>query len=101
MGNQLETFRQGENIRTGNLEVPRKDISFFASYSEGEKTKTEINCEEDKSIKIYQFGEYKVEVKLDPEGRLLYIKGYITPERKKYCKELFRLDEEFPESPLE
>jgi hypothetical protein len=101
MGDQLETFMQGEKIKTGIREAPRVNITSFDTYSQGEITKTETNFEEDKSIKTYQFDKYEVEVKLDSDGKLLSINGHLTPKRKKYFKELFRLDEEFPEGPLE
>jgi len=101
MYNQLETFIQGENVKTGIREVPIVDISSPDTYNQSEETKTGINSEEDKSTIVYKFGEYEVEVKLDSEGRFLYIKGHLTPKQKKYYKELFCVDEEFPKRPLE
>jgi hypothetical protein len=101
---QSDTFRQGESPKTsmdrkkGLLDISPLSIETFDL---GKYIKTSTNSEEDKSTIVYQFGEYTVEVKLDPNGKFLYINGDLTPKRKKYCKELFRLDEEFPESPLE
>lgn len=99
MDDQLETFSQGEDIRTGVRVISKIDVSLSDIFDQGEKAKTE--CEEDKSTSIYQFGKYKIAIKLDSEGRLLSINGSLSPEPKKCFKELFRLDEEFPETPLE
>lgn len=100
---QLEELRRGEFPVTG--EQQRESISDIPYLSEtykfGEYIRTTTNSEEDKSTTVYKFGEYSVEVKLDSEGRLIYIKGYLTPEPKKHYKELYCVDEEFPKRPLE
>lgn len=100
---QLEEFRRGEFPVTG--EQQQESISDIPRLPEtfkfGEYIRTTTNSEQDKSTTVLKFGEYSVEVKLDSEGRLLYIKGYLTPEPKKYYKELFSVDEEFPKAPLE
>ena len=100
---QLEEFRRREFPVTG--EQPRESISdisrLLETFKFGEYIGTTTNFKEDKSTLVYKFGEYSVEVKLDSEGRLIYIQGYPTPEPKKYYAPLFRLDEEFPESKIE
>jgi hypothetical protein len=100
---QLEELRRREFPLTG--EQPRESISDIpclpTTFKFGEYIRTTTNTEEDKSTIVYKFGEYEVEIKLDPEGRFLYIKGQLTPKQKKYYKELYDVDEEFPKRPLE
>lgn len=102
---QTEELRRREFPATGEeqRESP-SDISCLSENFKLEKyirTDTNFDKKDDKSILVYTFGEYEVEVKLDPEGRLLYINGFLTPKPKKYYKELYCVDEEFPKKPLE
>jgi hypothetical protein len=90
-----------ESSKTGDrIDQPYMLHPQIETFERGEYIRTNTNSEEDKSTIVYKFGEYEIEVKLDPEGRLLYI-NVLTPKQKKYYEELFCVDEEFPKRPLE
>ncbi len=78
---QSETFNLGEPIRTG--------------------------VEKEGSILVYPVDKYRIEVKLDPEGKFLGITGisfnkdFLSSKRKEYLPPLFNLDEAYPEEPSE
>jgi hypothetical protein len=94
----INIVKQIESPKTGDrIDLPYMSHPQIETFERGKYIRTNTNSEKDKSTVGYKFGEYEIEVKLDPEGRLLCI-NILTPTPKKYYAPLFRLDEEFPET---
>jgi len=106
---QLETFNQGRRRATGTDpadDIPDTVYSPHEIFELGEQMRTGANYEDNKSIVVLPFDKYRVEIKISPDGKFLGINGisldenFLLFERKKHFRDLFRLDEEFPEEPL-
>ena len=60
----------------------------LTAFEKNARNRTGINLEEDKSVIVYPFDNYKIEVKLDPDGRFLGIigiglkKDFLSPMQK-------------------
>ncbi len=74
---QLEKFRRGAGFLTG-VERAESVPDLLCAPSEYARTITEN--EKDKSLLLYRFDRYIVEVRLDPNGKFLGINGISIAE---------------------